>query len=132
MDRSLVMAKVDEHMSHRHRWGLTDCCTSAITVVSLLHRVPNPMALFLGQYHSREAAIQLAESFGGFRPMIHRLTSQADWQPVTLPEPGDLGVQWEKELGSLLVYVGKGLWAGKSLMGYTLLTRSDFNWRPRR
>lgn len=126
------MAEVDRIMSAAWAWGTADCCTSACDVFAALHG-RDPMEPVRGQYVNAKGAARLIRDWGGFAAMAASLA----WMQGLIASDGaagDIGLSPAgaaegPERRALLVCVDRGVWAGKTEVGFAILPAAERCWR---
>lgn len=107
------------------KWGKADCCTGACDAFLALHGI-DPMAPLRGRYASEAEAEALIDARGGWAVMTQGLADAAGLAPasVTSCDAGLIGrARWREPKGwrrGLVLSVGGGAWAGKSLTGMVI------------
>lgn len=114
------MAAAEAAMMRPWRWGEADCCAAACSAFVALHGT-DPMAPLRGAYADMATARAAIERWGGWPAMAAALAAQAGLRPVDAAEarPGAIG--FAPAYPALMLCVGAGAWAGKSLRGMTII-----------
>lgn len=102
-------------------WGEADCCTAACSAFAALHGV-DPMAPLRGRYADEAGARAAVAARGGWDVMTAGLAQAAGLTEIA-PEAapaGAIGLAVRAGERSLVLAVGDGLWAGKTLRGLAL------------
>jgi hypothetical protein len=111
-------------------WGARDCCTSPCDVWLALG-LPDAMAPLRGRYSSRDEAVALIRSMGGWRRMTADLARQAGLRPGT-GAAGEIGLVRAPECTgtgyALALSLGPYLWAVKTADGYRTVSDVVASW----
>lgn len=127
----VVMAEVDRVMSAPWAWGAADCCVSVADVFLALHGV-DLAHRYRGTYSTAIGAARIVRQWGGFRDMAQHLATEGGLV-VSDAAPGAVGVSAGGvanglEGRAMLICVQPGIWAGKSLDGYVILSNAERSW----
>lgn len=106
-------------MAEPFEWGKSDCCTGACDVFLRLHGV-DPMHDLRGRYASRQGALRIIASFGGFVPMVKAFALKLGLREG-VAVPGAIGVTNE----SLLICAAPCAWIGKTEHGMTTVPYAE-------
>tara|TARA_R100001244_G_scaffold2541_7_gene3981 strand:- start:607 stop:993 length:387 start_codon:yes stop_codon:yes gene_type:complete len=123
----IVLARAIDVMDRPWEWGKADCCTAACDVFRALHGI-DPMASLRGRYMTRREAHRIIRDMGGFVAMAETLAASAGLS-AGHGEPGEIGVAEHDGGLALVIAVGPGAWAGKTLTGMTTVPEALEFWR---
>lgn len=121
-----VMAEVEAVMAPLFEYGACDCASAACDVYQRLWGV-DLLAPWRG-YAGARSALRLIRSEGGAAMLAEKLAHRNALQPGHAIGGLALSLAGPRGRRSLLICIQPGLWAGKSIRGFSLLRAADRGW----
>ena len=134
MTSEFVFELLEKHMGGVFRWGREDCFTSGASIYREFTGIDLAESV-RGQYASEEEARVILDPFGGsLSRFLEVMANRAGLSPGEgEPSVGSLGISpRECAIGldgrCTCIYLGRGLWATKSIRGFTLSAKAERFW----